>query len=45
MAPASKEETLYSDPEDGAFDLSGWLATRTGVLPVEPIRTRGGWLR
>ena len=26
--------SLVRDPEDGAIDLSGWLATRTGVLPI-----------
>lgn len=34
MPSASKKESLDRDPKDGAFDLSGWLATRTGVLPV-----------
>ena len=25
---------LFKDPEDGAVDLSGWLGSRTGFLPV-----------
>ena len=30
--------SLFRDPEDGAVDVSGWLGTRTGVLPlVMPI--------
>lgn len=34
-AEAPKKMTsLVRDPEDGAIDLSGWLATRTGVLPI-----------
>ena len=36
--PAAARPSLFRDPEDGAIDLSGWLATRTGVLPlVSPI--------
>lgn len=26
--------SLFKDPEDGAFDVGAWAATRTGVLPV-----------
>lgn len=34
----AKKVSLFRDPEDGAVDVSGWLATRTGVLPlVAPI--------
>jgi hypothetical protein len=33
-APEVKKPSLVRDPEDGAIDLSGWLATRTGVLPI-----------
>jgi hypothetical protein len=33
-APEAEKGSLYRDPEDGAFDLTGWLATQTGVLPV-----------
>jgi hypothetical protein len=32
-APGSKL-SLFKDPEDGAFDVSAWAATRTGVIPV-----------
>lgn len=32
--PAAAKASLFRDPEDGAIDLSGWLASRTGVLPV-----------
>lgn len=36
--PTSLRPSLFRDPEDGAIDLSGWLATKTGVLPlVAPI--------
>ncbi len=36
--PSAARPSFFRDPEDGAIDLSGWLATRTGVLPlVSPI--------
>lgn len=36
--PGAGKPSLFKDPEDGAFDISGWLATKTGVLPlVSPI--------
>jgi hypothetical protein len=31
-APAKK--VLFKDPEDGAFDVGAWAATRTGILPI-----------
>ncbi len=41
--------SLFKDPEDGAFDLSPWIATRTGIVPVpvpitEPAVGYGGAL-
>ncbi len=33
-APAASRPSLFRDPEDGAIDLSGWLASRTGILPI-----------
>jgi len=41
--------SLFRDPQDGAFDVSAWAATRTGVLPVvapitEPAVGYGGAL-
>ncbi len=46
---APSAPSLFRDPKDGAFDVSGWLATRTGVLPVpflitEPAVGYGGGL-
>ena len=32
-APAAKP-SLFKDPEDGAFDVGPWAATRTGILPI-----------
>jgi hypothetical protein len=37
------------DPEDGAFDVGGWISTRTGILPIpapitEPAVGYGGSL-
>jgi hypothetical protein len=26
--------SLFKDPEDGAFDLSAWIGTRTGIVPI-----------
>jgi len=26
--------SLFKDPEDGAFDVGPWAATRTGILPI-----------
>lgn len=35
-APA--KPSLFKDPKDGAFDISGWAATQTGVIPmISPI--------
>jgi hypothetical protein len=31
--------SLFKDPEDGAFDVGGWIATRTGVLPIPSLIT------
>jgi hypothetical protein len=47
-APA-KKASLFKDPEDGAFDLGGWIATQTGVIPIlspitEPAVGYGGAL-
>lgn len=28
------KKTLFKDPEDGAFDIGGWIATQTGVIPI-----------
>ena len=47
--PAAGKASLFRDPEDGAIDLSGWLASRTGVLPIpvpitEPAVGYGGAL-
>jgi hypothetical protein len=41
--------SLFRDPLDGAFDVSGWAATKTGVIPVlspitEPAVGLGGAL-
>jgi hypothetical protein len=33
-ASAQAGPSKFKDPEDGAFDVSAWLATRTGFLPV-----------
>jgi hypothetical protein len=33
-AHAADAPSRFKDPEDGAFDVSGWLATKTGFLPV-----------
>jgi hypothetical protein len=33
-APPPAGGSLFRDPEDGAFDISGWAATRTGFIPV-----------
>ena len=46
---AAAKPSLFRDPEDGALDLSGWLASRTGVLPIpfpitEPAVGYGGAL-
>ena len=48
-AAAASRPSLFRDPEDGAVDLSGWLASRTGVLPIpvpitEPAVGYGGAL-
>ena len=47
--PSAAKPSLFRDPEDGALDLSGWLASRTGVLPIpfpitEPAVGYGGAL-
>ena len=39
----------FRDPEDGAFDVGGWISTRTGILPIpapitEPAVGYGGSL-
>ena len=31
---APPKSSLFRDPEDGAFDVGAWAATRTGILPV-----------
>ena len=31
---AQEEQSKFKDPEDGAFDISGLLSSRTGFLPV-----------
>ncbi len=46
---AATTGSLFRDPQDGAFDVSAWAATRTGVLPVispitEPAVGYGGAL-
>lgn len=33
-APPDDQESLFFDPEDGAFDVSAFLSTRQGFLPV-----------
>ena len=33
-SPRRRRLSPFRDPEDGAFDLSGWLASRTGMIPV-----------
>lgn len=48
-APPSGGLSPFRDPEDGAFDISAWAATRTGVIPVlapitEPAVGYGGAL-
>lgn len=36
--PAVEKVSWFTDPQDGAFDISGFLSTRTGFLPlVTPI--------
>jgi hypothetical protein len=44
-----KKPSPFKDPEDGAFDVGGWIATRTGILPIpipitEPAIGYGGAL-
>lgn len=29
----------FKDPEDGAFDVGGWISTRTGILPIPTLIT------
>ena len=48
-APSPSGASLFRDPQDGAFDISAWAATRTGVIPVlspitEPAVGLGGAL-
>jgi hypothetical protein len=31
---SEKKASLFKDPEDGAFDVGGWIGTRTGILPI-----------
>ena len=31
---AATRESLFRDPDDGAFDVSGFLSTRAGFLPI-----------
>lgn len=38
-ALAEDRPSKFRDPQDGAFDVSGWLATKTGFLPVVSIIT------
>ncbi len=33
-SPTAAGKSLFTDPEDGAFDLGGWISTRTGVIPI-----------
>jgi hypothetical protein len=33
-APSAENRSLFKDPEDGAFDVSNFLSTRTGFLPI-----------
>jgi len=33
-ARAEKEPSLFTDPEDGAFDVSGFLDSKIGFLPI-----------
>ncbi len=35
----ASSRALFFDPEDGALDLSGFLATKTGFLPVASVIT------
>ena len=49
LAPAQKPTGLFRDPEDGQLDLSEWLLTRKGFLPMpilitEPAIGYGGGL-
>ena len=44
-----KKPSPFKDPEDGAFDVGGWIGTRTGILPIpivitEPAVGYGGGL-
>lgn len=34
-----KKTSPFKDPEDGAFDVGGWIGTRTGILPVPSVIT------
>ena len=36
---SEKKPSPFKDPEDGAFDVGGWIATRTGILPLPIIIT------
>ena len=31
LATGLPKRSLFKDPEDGAFDVGGWIATRTGI--------------
>ena len=39
LAGAGLFSTSFVDPQDGRFDMSEWLATRTGFLPVPIVIT------
>ncbi|MCU0290932.1 MAG: hypothetical protein MUF10_02945 [Thermoanaerobaculaceae bacterium] len=38
-ALAENPPSKFRDPQDGAFDVSGWLASKTGFLPVFSVIT------
>ena len=39
LAPAQKPTGLFRDPEDGQLDLSEWLLTLKGFLPMPILIT------
>ncbi|HVO49973.1 MAG TPA: BamA/TamA family outer membrane protein [Thermoanaerobaculia bacterium] len=38
-SPPPAKSSLFKDPEDGAFDVGAWAATRTGILPIPVLIT------